>query len=196
MLLSAMKFGDYTWPHNPRVYEITFNRKIVSHKTPFGCYVLQNMGREQRVLKGEGEFCGAGAYEEFKKLACAFYPDEAQVLVHPVWQSARAWFVRLELKQEPREDFVSYEFEFWECFDGYETGAALVSADSGETAEAIGTPEEVKSAAARRSYTLKYGDTLWGVARDNSLSLDELLALNPQIRNCNIYYSGDVVYLS
>ena len=189
MLLSAMKYGDYTWPHNPKVYEIEYSRRIVSHKTPFGCYILQDMGREQRVLKGQGEFAGKGAYDEFKKLACMFYLDEPQVLVHPVWQSAKAWFVRLELRQEPREDFVSYEFEFWECFDGYETGAALLTRQSAGEAQAGQTAE-------RKSHTLRYGETLWGVARDNGLTLAELLALNPQIRNCNIYYSGDVIYLS
>lgn len=190
MLLSAMKYGDYTWPHNPRVYEIEYSRKIVSHKTPFGCYILQDMGREHRILRGKGEFSGEGAYDEFKRLACMFYLSEPQVLVHPVWQAARAWFVRLELKQEPREDFVSYEFEFWECFDEYETAAAPLAQETAERAESTAQRPE------KKSYTLKYGDTLWGVARDSGLTLQELLALNPQIRNCNIYYSGDVVYLN
>ncbi|MGM9528314.1 MAG: LysM peptidoglycan-binding domain-containing protein [Oscillospiraceae bacterium] len=193
MLLSPMKYGDYTWPHNPRVYEIVFSRNIVSHKVPFGCYILQDIGREHRVLRGEGEFCGEGAYEEFKKLACMFYKSEPQVLVHPVWQSARAWFVHLALKQEPREDFVSYEFEFWECFDEYRTSAV-------EAAENVIEPESetkpVTASAERESYTLKYGDTLWGLAYGRGLSIGQLLELNPQIRNPNVYYVGDVIYLS
>ena len=36
---------------------------------PFGSYILQNMGQSCRVLKGEGAFAGAGAYEEFRKLS-------------------------------------------------------------------------------------------------------------------------------
>ena len=145
-------------------------------------------GQAAESFERAGEFTGKGAYDEFKKLAKMFYLEQAQVLVHPIWQSARAWFVRLELKQEPREDYVCYEFEFWECFDGYETGAQKVTQQAKET--------ERPQSAQRRSYTLKYGDTLWGVARENGLSLEALLALNPQIRNSNIYYSGDVVYLS
>lgn len=188
-MLAPMKYGDYTWPHNPRCYEILYNRRIVSHKVPFGLYMLQDMGREQRILKGFGEFVGAGAYDEFKKLATMFYLSEPKMLVHPIWQSSRAWFVKLRLNQEPREDYVSYEFEFWECFDGYEKQLTPVP-----RAEQPTTPAE--TAAERKSHVIVQGDTLWGLARANGLTLSELLALNPQIRNPNIYYCGDLVYLS
>lgn len=39
-----------------------------------------------------------------------------------MWQSAKAYFAALSLKQEPRADYVSYSFEFWECYDGYQEG--------------------------------------------------------------------------
>ena len=67
MTLSPMRFKSYVWPHNPRTYEIEFRRGIVTHKVPFGAYTLQNLGRTNRVLRGEGEFCGAGAYEALAK---------------------------------------------------------------------------------------------------------------------------------
>lgn len=188
MILSPMRFGDYIWPHNPRIYEIEYKRRIVCHKVPFGLYALSDMGRDQRVLRGEGEFVGENAYDEFKKLAKMFYSDKPNILVHPIWQSAPAWFVGLRLKQEPRKDYVSYEFEFWECFEGYELSVQPV----------LPSPsiEKNEGVAQRRTYTIKKGDTLWGLARANGISLAELLALNPQIRNPNIYYCGDVIYLS
>ena len=188
-MLSPMRFGDFVWPHNPKIYEIEYNRRIVCHKVPFGLYVLSDMGREARILRGEGECVGHGAYESFKKLAAMFYGDKPRMLVHPIWQSAPAWLVSLKLKQEPRSDYVSYEFEFWECFDGYELSAkAVLSSSSSVTEE--------KSSAERRTYTIKSGDTLWALAKANGLSLAELLVLNPQIRNPNIYYCGDLIYLS
>lgn len=188
-MLSPMRFGDFVWPHNPRVYEIEYKRRIVCHKVPFGLYALSDMGREARILRGEGEFVGESAYSDFKKLAAMFYSDKPRILVHPIWQSASAWFVGLTLKQEPRADYVGYEFEFWESFEGYELSAKAVlsafSSTSGETAKTV-----------RATYTIKNGDTLWGLAKANGLSLSELLALNPQIRNPNIYYCGDLIYLS
>ena len=43
MLLSPMRYKDYTWPHNPRVYSIDYERKMAVHKTPFGLYHLQDL---------------------------------------------------------------------------------------------------------------------------------------------------------
>ncbi|MEF9970895.1 MAG: LysM peptidoglycan-binding domain-containing protein [Oscillospiraceae bacterium] len=188
MVLSPMRYGDYTWPHNPKLYEIVYSRRIVCNKVPFGLYTLQDMGRDQRILRGEGEFAGAGAYDEFKKLACMFYESEPKVLVHPIWQSAPAWFVSLKLKQEPREDYVRYEFEFWECSEGYKLRATPV---------ALPVPaENIVKPVSKKSYTLRRGDTLWGLANKNGMSLEALLKLNPQIRNPNIYFVGDVIFLS
>lgn len=188
MILSPMRFGDYVWPHNPRVYEIEYKRRIVCHKVPFGLYTLDDLGRDQRVLRGEGEFVGEDAYDEFKKLACTFYAKAPKTLVHPVWQNALAWMVKLKLRQEPREDYVAYEFEFWECYDGYElTAKEIVKAASESKASQVEKKTE---------YVVKRGDTLWGIANSNGMTLNALIARNPQIRNPNLIYVGDVVYLS
>lgn len=192
MILSPMRYGSYTWPHNPKTYEIDYKRRIVCHKVPFGRYALSDMGRDQRVLRGEGEFVGDDAYSEFKKLATMFYGTAPQMLVHPVWQSAPAWFVELKLLQEPRKDYVRYSFEFWECFEGYELSMRDVTQ---QTTQNTGSAQQTQSGA-RKTYALKWGDTLWGLARTNGLTLAQLLALNPQIRNPNIYRVGDVIYLS
>lgn len=190
MTLSPMRYGEYVWPHNPKTYEIDYKRRIVCHKVPFGCYALTDMGRDQRILRGEGEFVGKDAYAQFKKLACMFYLDKPEVLLHPVWQAAPAWFVELKLLQEPRMDYVRYSFEFWECYDGYELSIKQVVQQ--ETGAAPGTAQPAE----RKTHVLQWGDTLWGLARANGLTLTQLLTLNPQIRNPNIYYVGDIVYLS
>ena len=57
---------------------------------------------------------GEGAYDKFKELATVFYEETPGVLVHPVWVATTAWFVGLEVEQEPRSDYVRYSFEFWE----------------------------------------------------------------------------------
>lgn len=178
MNLSPMRFKGYVWPHNPRVYEIAFRRDVCAHKVPFGLYVLQGMGRENRVLRGEGEFCGAGAYDEFRKLATVFCDDSPGVLVHPVWQAARAWFVELSLRQEPTEDFVAYSFEFWECWDGY------------------AAPAETSADAALPAYHVaRTGETLWSIARTYGLTAARLIALNPQLRTPNEVRAGDRIRL-
>lgn len=106
MELTPMQYKSYVWPHNPRTYTIQYVRKVAVHKVPFGRYAMQDLGLGRRVMKGEGEFYGAGAYEEFKKLASVFYHSGPGTLIHPVWQSAKAYFVDLTLAQEPRQDYV------------------------------------------------------------------------------------------
>ena len=99
MELTPMQYKSYVWPHNPRTYTIQYVRKVAVHKVPFGRYAMQDLGLGRRVMKGEGEFYGAGAYEEFKKLASVFYHSGPGTLIHPVWQSAKAYFVDLTLAQ-------------------------------------------------------------------------------------------------
>lgn len=188
MNLSPMRFKTYVWPHNPRVYEIAFHRNVAVHHVPFGRSVLEGMGMDYRILRGEGEFVGPGAYGEFQKLASVFYEETPGVLVHPVWQTARAWFVELSVKQEPTEDYVAYAFEFWECYDEYRTGltGTAAPASGGQTTQTTGS-------AGKAWYTVVSGDTLYAIARRYGLSLAELVALNPQIRNINLIYPGDRV---
>ncbi|NCB51065.1 MAG: LysM peptidoglycan-binding domain-containing protein [Clostridia bacterium] len=184
-----MRFKSYVWPHNPKVFEIEFLRVVRSHKVPFGMYSLQSMGRTNRVFRGEGEFVGPGAYDEFKKLASVFCDNTPGVLVHPVWQTVSAYFVELSLKQEPEADFVSYAFEFWECFDGNSAVLTKVSSPSGGSLLSKDASEETW-------YTVVAGDCLFSIAAANDLTLDALIALNPRIKNPNLIYAGDMIRLS
>ena len=81
MRLASMRYKDYVWPHNPRVYTIEYKRTMGARKVPFGRYHLQDLGPAQRVMRGEGEFVGEGAYGEFKKLATVFYAGGPGLLV-------------------------------------------------------------------------------------------------------------------
>ena len=169
-----MRFKDYVWPHNPRVYEITYHRDVVSHRVPFGTYTLQNMGRGHRVLRGEGEFAGPGAYEEFKRLATVFYETTPGVLVHPLWDTTNAYFVGLRLKQEPEENYVAYSFEFWECSDTYSATITPGAAPAAE--ETAGeTPDPF--------YITVQDTMLFQITKQYGIPIENLLELNPQIRN-------------
>lgn len=189
MNLTPMRYKDYVWPHNPRIYEITFERKLAVNKVPFGRYFMQDMGLNCRVLRGEGEFVGESAYDEFKKLASVFYDGEPGILIHPVWQSSNAFFAALSLKQEPYEDYVSYSFEFWEKYDGYSGDVAQINSG---TAAKTGKNSDDKE----HKYTVVSGDTMWGIARRNRMALSELIKLNPQIGNPNRIYPGDIINLT
>ena len=191
MRLTPMRFKDYVWPHNPEVYEVERQRRLVVHRIPFGRCVIQDLGGMYRVLRGEGVFAGDGAYEQFRQLAEVFQEGGAGILVHPVWQTERAWFASLQVTEEPLPDLVRYSFEFWEDWSGYDGRLAEVnisSVDSPEDMTAKTTAEQERTV-----YIVRKGDTLWGIAKRYGVKLAALITANPQIRNPNLIYPGDRV---
>ena len=195
MLLSPMRYKDYTWPHNPRVYSIDYERKMAVHKTPFGLYHLQDLGRTNRIMAGEGEFTGENAYGQFGQLANVFYNSGPGLLIHPLWQTANAYFVSLRLEQEPRPDYVRYSFEFWED-DSWYTGLATRLGETGkQTNENSPSGGETASASGGSAawHKVVKGDTLWALAKTYGLTLAEIIALNPQIKNPNLIRVGEKV---
>ena len=192
MRLTPMRFKDYTWPHNPEVYAVERRRRLAVHPVPYGRCVVQDLGGTYRVLRGEGVFAGAGAYEEFRKLAEVFRQEGAGLLVHPVWQAEQAWFASLTVEEEPLPDYVRYRFEFWEDWTGYGTELTEVEVVAEDDAE---TAESGESSGEREPYIVRKGDTLWGIAKKYGVSLTALISANPQIRNPNLIYPGDEVRL-
>ena len=194
MRLSSMRYKGFVWPHNPRVYSIEFERSMAVNKIPFGRYSLQSLGLTRRIMRGEGVFVGEDAYQTFKELATVFYEDTPGVLVHPLWDTTSAWFVALELAQEPLPDYVKYTFEFWEDYTGSTTTARLLDTDgngSGTAGTTGGTSAGAEDDAVW--HTVVKGETLWAMALRYGVDLTDLIPLNPQISNPNLIYVGQKV---
>ena len=142
------------------------------------------------MMEGEGEFVGTGAYGEFQRLASVFYDQGPGLLVHPLWQAANTYFVSLRVEQIPRPDYVRYSFAFWEE-NGLTSGLAVRQTDSG--AESGGTPAAGSAGSQAVYHRVGKGETLWALAGRYGLSLAELVALNPQIKNPNLIRVGEEV---
>ena len=189
MLLTPMRYKSYTWPHNPLVYSIDYRRAMAVNKVPFGGYQLQDLGAAHRVMEGEGEFVGEGAYEEFQRLACVFYEKGPGLLVHPLWQAANTYFVSLRVEQIPRPGYVRYSFAFWE--ENSLTSALAARKVEAAAAGSGGTAAQASTQAAY--HRVVKGDTLWALAGRYGVALSELIALNPQIKNPNLIRVGEEV---
>ena len=190
MELRPMQYKGFVWPHNPRTYTITYDRQVAVHKVPFGRYAMQDLGMTHRVMRGEGEFVGPEAYDTFRALASVFYEGGPGTLLHPVWQSAQVYFVALALTQEPRKDYVRYTFTFWETYSRYrDTLAPAGASDEGSGSQSGGGT----TSPGGRTHTVAQGETLWGIAQAWGVTLGELLAKNPQLKNPNVIQPGQVL---
>ena len=164
MRLSSMRYKNYTWPHNPETFVVEYRRQMAAHKIPLGGCVLQDLGVNCRILRGEGEFAGPGAYEEFKALAAVFQEPGAGMLTHPVWRTDRAYFVSLSVTEEPRPDYVRYSFAFWEDDSGYDGGLTENNAGRTWPGSGLAASEETHGAGVHREaggYPVGHCPALW-----------------------------------
>ena len=176
-----MRYKSFTWPHNPKTYTISCERRTVVQKIPLGGFVVQDLGQTCTVMRGEGEFYGAGAYQSFQALLSVFEQKGEGVLAHPAWSCAGAWFTRLQLTQEPREDYVAYQFEFCEAEPNTRAYEAEQAADGPNV---------------RQYHTVESGQTLWDLSSLYGRSMTELTRLNPGIARPNNLTTGQKVRLT
>lgn len=109
--MEYLSYKTFVWPHNPQVYREEYVRDP-QYYTEDGVTLFDHMGDMKRVITGSGVFLGEDAVERFQALAELFESDAPGDLRHPVWGIRYCYFTGLELTQEPRDDCVSYKFEF------------------------------------------------------------------------------------
>lgn len=173
----SMRFKNYIWPHNPRCFEIEYERRISCIKLPFAGHVVQDLGACAKVFSGEGEFCGESAYSDFKELAEVFSQGGVGTLIHPLWPPVNAVFEKLSLVEEPLCDYVRYTFRFVEYSDGTQRQSATANT----------------STASQSSYTVRSGQSLGEIAESIGMSTSEIMKLNPDIKNPNVLSVGQII---
>lgn len=109
--MSSLSYKTFVWPQNPHTYKEEYIR-TPKYRTVDGESVFDGMGEMQRIITGSGIFFGENAYSDFQDLAALFASGEAGNLEHPVWGIRYCYFTGLELTQEPKDNCVSYKFEF------------------------------------------------------------------------------------
>lgn len=109
--MDSLSYKTFVWPRNPHTYKEEYIR-TPNFKTVEGESVFAGMGQMQRIITGSGVFFGENAYEAFRALAALFADGEPGNLEHPLWGIRYCCFTGLELTQEPKENWVSYKFEF------------------------------------------------------------------------------------
>lgn len=113
--MNKMKFKTFSWPENPAEFHIRYLREPVYEVLEDKSVVFRGLGPVKRTFTGKGVFVGTGAYNSFKTLAALIPQGAPGTLEHPVWGSFSAFLMELNLSQEPRADYVAYDFTFREA---------------------------------------------------------------------------------
>ena len=112
MSLTTMTYKEFTWPNNPHTYR---ERRILEPEystDSLGNPVFNGMKPVQLVISGSGAFWGENAVSDFQDLAEVFRDAEPGDLEHPIWGKRYCYFTDLKMTQEPKEDYIAYEFTF------------------------------------------------------------------------------------
>lgn len=109
--MEKLSYKSFVWPQNPHTYKEEYIRQP-HFFTVEGETYYDGMGDMQRIITGSGTFFGETAYADFRTLANLFGESTAGNLEHPLWGIRYCYFTGLELTQEPRENCVSYKFQF------------------------------------------------------------------------------------
>ena len=112
MALTTMKYKEFVWPTSPSSYREEWILEPEYSKDSLGNDVYNGMKPVQLVISGSGAFFGEDAVSDFIDLAQLFEDDEPGDLEHPIWGTRYCYFTNLKMTQEPKEDYIAYEFTF------------------------------------------------------------------------------------
>lgn len=173
MNLNVMKFKNYVWPHNPSTINISVKRDLKEVLIPFKGSIIQDYGREKRIVSGSGQFFGDDCIEQFDSLFLVFKQGGRGFLYLPGMDSFLAVFKELKLVGNSMPNILTYNFEFWE-----ELSSDLANLDLHED-----------------FYTVLDGDTLWSIASKFEIPIETLLTFNTNIKSPNQLVPGEKVKL-
>ena len=170
MKLVPMRFKGVEWHHNPREISFECEKTVNELQAPFGKSYIQNTGRKNMLIKGEGELYGADCTEQFARLLSLFQSGGSGVLASPKLGTVYAVFEQLRLKGYPKPDVLTYSFVFREVME--------------ERVEYA--PDFVVAA---------QGETLWDISYRFGVEIDRLVKLNPGVRRPDEDLNGREVAL-
>ena len=169
MILSLMRFAGFEWSHNPLDIGIHHKRSVYSTATPYTGEQVDALCREISRVSGKGELVGDDCIERYRALEKLFESVKKGVLTLPGMPPFEAYFTRLEAEGQSAPNVLVYSVEF-------------ISADN-----------EQKD---RKEFCIcRSNDTLFDVAYEYDVAVEELVRLNPHIKRPDMLADGERVRL-
>lgn len=170
MKLVPMRFKGVSWRHNPRQISFECDKTVTELKAPFASSVVQDMGRKNMLIRGEGELFGDDCIEQFEQLLNLFRQGGEGLLSFAKMTPIYAVFESLKIIGTPRPDSLTYSFVFREVMQKKKTEKSL-------------------------GCSAQNGECLWDIAYRYSESIDRLLSLNPWVKRPDSPLEGRYIRL-
>lgn len=171
MISAPMRYKGFSWHHNPKKLEIHNGKKTIDLCCPYSHKEVQELCADNCVIKGQGELYGEKCIEQFNKLNTLFSQKGKGVLSVGGLPSIEAYFTKLELLCEPKENIVSYSFEFVECSSKEKNNTSV------------------------NYHIAKDGETLWDISYIYNVPVEELARINPSYKRPDSVSEGDRVII-
>ncbi len=152
-----MSYKDFVFPTNPSKIKISHTRKISQQEIPLSNSLSFDMGKNCRVITGDGEFYGEDCVKSFDRLKAVFERDGGGILYIPSQKPIYALFSFLDFTADDKEGIIEYSFEFVESFEN--------------------VSEEQKY-----EYIADGQSSLWDISYKFDKYIKDLIELNPSIR--------------
>ena len=171
MTSATIRFKGFSWHHNPKVLQIKNSKNTLNLNYPYDFQATCEMFRKGCVIKGEGELLGEDCIKQFTSLNKLFADKGEGVLSISGLPSVIAIFSKLELLCEPKENVISYSFEFLE------------------------SSTEDKPLYKVLYHIASDGESLWDVANIYDIPIETLSSLNKNYMRPDSVKAGDRVIL-
>lgn len=153
-----MRYAGFVWRHNPYSLSFQNEKNTVLLTPPFFSSDVRIFSDKPCVIKGEGELCGEDCIEQYNRLNALFSQRGEGLLSIEGVGSFYVAFVGLSMLAQPGDNILSYSFEFRR-----------------KRYDRIPVTEEAYTQA-------KADETLWDIAFRCNKEVEQIIALNPQIR--------------
>lgn len=162
-------FRGFHFPVNPQQLEIRDGGRVRTQSLARDGFHLDELPVQPVAVSGTGVFTGECAARDFERLRAEFLKGGRGVLLLGAYRSMDAVFRSLVCTGR-QGDSVGYAFEFVEF------------------------PVE-KTAAEKVTHTVSQGETLWDIAAQYGIAVEQLMALNPSLPAPEEVAAGEEVYL-
>ncbi len=166
-----MKFGEYTFMHNPKT--LTVQSGVLGSKRiyPFSDSLFKPICLDNAVVSGSGVITGEDCFEKLLRLLDCLGGEGRLLSVSP-FPSVRAVLTSLKYSLSPSENLIDIDFSFT-CSSSSVQGDVL----------------------AVKSVTAKSTETLWDIGYKYGVAVEELLRLNTFVKRPDELEKGWVIRL-